>query len=36
MVNLLNPEKKVTIEQIGQRHAVRIPLESHEMFILKS
>ncbi|MCI0455307.1 MAG: alpha-amylase [Candidatus Dadabacteria bacterium] len=36
MVNLLNPEKKVTIEQRGQRHAVRIPLTSHEMFILKS
>jgi hypothetical protein len=36
MVNLLNPEKELTIEERAQRHTVRIPLDSHEMVILKS
>jgi hypothetical protein len=35
MVNLLVPEKQVTVEQRGQRHAVRLPLDGHEMVILK-
>ncbi|MFN3533020.1 MAG: alpha-amylase family glycosyl hydrolase [Candidatus Brocadia sp.] len=35
MVNLLGPEKQVTVEQRGSRHAVRIPLDGHEMVILK-
>lgn len=35
MVNLLGPEKQVTIKVTGSRHAVRIPLDGHEMVILK-
>lgn len=35
MVNLLGPEKRLAVEQIGSRSAVRIPLDGHEMVILK-
>ena len=35
MVNLLAPEKQVTVEQQGQRDVVRVPLDGHEMVILK-
>ena len=35
MVNLLAPEQQVTVEQRGERHAVRVPLGGHEMMILK-
>ena len=35
MANLLDPEKRVKVEQRGQRHAVRVPLEGHEMAIFK-
>jgi glycosidase len=35
MVNLLNPERHVTVEGRGPRHAVRMPLEGHEMAIFK-
>jgi glycosidase len=35
MVNLLDPQKRVTVEQSGLRHAVRMPLEGHEMAIFK-
>ena len=35
LVNLLAPEQQVTVEQRGQRHATRVPLDGHEMVILK-
>ncbi|MCX6676347.1 MAG: alpha-amylase family glycosyl hydrolase [Methanothrix sp.] len=35
MVNLLGPEKSYVVNLIGDRHAVRIPLDCHEMAILK-
>ncbi|MCK4469006.1 MAG: hypothetical protein KAU60_11705 [Desulfobacterales bacterium] len=35
MVNLLVPGKQVTVEERGQRHAVRIPLDGYEMAIFK-
>lgn len=35
LVNLLDAEKKVPVEQRGPRHAVRVPLEGHEMAIFK-
>jgi glycosidase len=35
MVDLLNPARQVTVEQTGQRHAVRVPLDSHELVIFK-
>jgi glycosidase len=35
LVNLLAPEQQVTVEQRGQRCAVRVPLDGHEMVILK-
>ena len=35
MVDLLGSEKQVIVEKRGTRHAVRIPLEGHEMVILK-
>lgn len=35
MVNMLVPEKEVTIEQRGLRHAVKVPLDGHELVILK-
>ncbi len=35
MVNLLDPQKRVTVERRGPRHAVRVPLEGHEMAIFK-
>jgi len=33
MVNLLDAEEHVTVEQRGPRHAVRVPLEGHEIAI---
>ena len=36
MVNLLAPEKQVTVEQRGPRHVVRVPLDVHEMAILRA
>ena len=36
MVDLLSPEKRVTVEQRGGRHSVRVPLAPHEMTLLKS
>jgi len=33
MVDLLNPEKRVPVEQRGPRHAVKVPLGSHEIAI---
>ena len=36
LADLLGSDKRVTVEQCGSRHAVRIPLEGHEMVILKS
>lgn len=35
LVNLLDPEKQVTVEQRGPRHAVRVPLDGHEMVMLR-
>lgn len=35
MVDLLAPEKQVTVERRGPRHAVQVPLDGHEMAILK-
>ncbi|TLD40659.1 MAG: hypothetical protein JETT_3090 [Candidatus Jettenia ecosi] len=35
MVNMLAPEKEVTVEQRGLRHAVKVPLDGHELVILK-
>lgn len=35
LVNLLDTEKQVVVKQKGPRYAVRIPLEGHEMVILK-
>jgi len=35
MVNLLNPQKRVTVERRGPSHAVRVSLEGHEMAIFK-
>ena len=35
LVNLLAPEQQVTVEQRGQRHAVRVSLDGHTMVILK-
>jgi hypothetical protein len=35
LVNLVAPEQQVTVEQRGQRCAVRVPLDGHEMVILK-
>ena len=36
MVDHLGSGKEVLVEQIGQRHAVRMPLTGHEIVILKS
>jgi len=33
--NLLNPQSRVTVEQRGDRLAVRVPLAAHELAILK-
>ena len=35
MINLLDPQKRVTVERCGLRNAVRIPFEGHEMAIFK-
>lgn len=35
MVDLLDRRRRVTVEERGQRHALRIPLEGHDMAILK-
>ncbi len=35
MVNLLAPEQQVAVEQRGQRCAVSVPLDGHEIVILK-
>jgi glycosidase len=35
MVNLLAPERQRAVEQRGHRRAVRVPLDGHEMVILK-
>ncbi len=35
MVNLLFPGQRVAVEQRGPRHAVRVPLDGHEMAILR-
>jgi len=35
MVDLLDQSRQVTVEKTGQRHAVRIPLDGHNMAILK-
>jgi glycosidase len=35
MMGLLAPEKRATVEQKGERHAVRIPLKGHEIALWK-
>ncbi len=35
LVNLLLPEKHLTVEKRGKRNAVRVPLDRHEIVILK-
>ncbi|HHT9120772.1 MAG TPA: alpha-amylase family glycosyl hydrolase [Candidatus Hypogeohydataceae bacterium YC41] len=35
MINLLKPESNFDVQTLGQRHAVKIPLDSHEIAILK-
>ncbi len=35
MINLLDPAKHLSVEEHGQRHAVRLPLDGHEMGIYK-
>lgn len=35
MVNLLAPNNKVKVEKRGERNAVKLPLEGHEIVILK-
>jgi len=35
MVNLLDPAKQLEVEKHGQRHAVRVPLDSHEIGIYR-